>query len=149
MKENRKENFEVKEEKDEKKKARQEAEFLRSVGDVFTRVFQELGMDVTMIEEGSPEKPGFSVYGMIAPFQGMEGPYRDYSPAEGCGEESFLEMLSDMTAMRGMLTGAYEMSVMLMNKRINADIVSGVVKQYRMEADRIMKKWEAYRKCDA
>lgn len=69
-------------------------------------------------------------------------------PADGCGEEVFLEMLGDLNYMAEMILEADHMMKMVSEEGVDPENARCVTYLSVRDAGDIMEKWDKYRRCE-
>ena len=69
-------------------------------------------------------------------------------PADGCGEEVFQEMLGDLNYMAKMILEADFLTKMMTDEKVDPEDARCITYLSLHEARNILKKWDAYRRCE-
>ena len=78
----------------------------------------------------------------------QEGKDRALPPADGCGEEVFLEMLGDLNFMAEMILEADHLMKMVSEEGVDPENARCVTYLSVRDAGEIMEKWDKYRRCE-
>ena len=78
----------------------------------------------------------------------QEGKDRALPPADGCGEEVFLEMLGDLNFMAEMILEADHLMKMVSEEGVDPENARCVTYLSVRDAGDIMEKWDKYRRCE-